>query len=94
MKPYIITYDLKLENGNSKDYKTLAAAIKKTGVWCRPTDSTWIVKSQLSALEIYNTIRRVMDSNDLLFIAELAVTGNWIGFMPTTITMLNPLLDG
>jgi len=79
MKTYVITYDL-IKEINSNDYKTLAEAIKTTGLWCRPTESTWVVYSFLTSVQIYDIIRSKMDSNDKLFVCELA-PGNWRGWV-------------
>lgn len=80
MKTYVITYDL-IREIDSSGYKTLAEAIKQIGDWCRPTESTWVVRSALTADQIYKAIRPKMDSNDQVFICELT-RGNWQGAVP------------
>ena len=49
MKSYLIGYDL---NKTGQDYKTLIEQIKELGSWWHHLDSTWIIKSDLTAVQI------------------------------------------
>ena len=78
VKTYIVGYDL---NRPQQEYPELIAAIKKIGTtWWHHLDSTWIVKSDLSAAEIRDLLTRHIDSNDELLVAALTGESAWIGF--------------
>ena len=64
---YIITYDL---NKIGQNYEEIIKAIKNYR-WAHPLESTWFVKTDKSAEAIYADLKRYIDENDRLFIAEL-----------------------
>lgn len=73
-KPIIITYDL---CGEDKDYDSLISAIKKYDSWYRVTESTWIIFTSSKCLDVRDTLKEYLDSDDRLFVAELAGTAAW-----------------
>lgn len=81
---YVITYDLKRPEQN---YPELINAIKGLGTWAHPMQSTWLVVPNMylmnAASEIYNQLRRHMDSNDLLWISR--VTEDHQGYLSNEI---------
>lgn len=78
MKTYLIGYDL---NKLDKDYEGLINKIKDiVSYWWHHLDSTWIVKSDLSAAEIRNLLAPLIDSNDELLVVRLSGEGAWTGF--------------
>jgi hypothetical protein len=78
MKTYLIGYDLNKEGQN---YEGLVEKIKETfGTWWHHLDSTWIVKSNLSAAQIRDILRPFIDNNDELLVASLAGESAWVGF--------------
>lgn len=78
MKTYLIGYDL---NKSGQDYKDLIDKIKATfSTWWHHLDSTWIVKSDLSAVQIRNLLKPFIDSNDELLVASLSGESAWAGF--------------
>ena len=77
MKSYLIGYDL---NKQGQDYETLIARIKKLGSWWHCLDSTWIIKTNVSAGDIRDILKKDMDSNDELLIVCLTGEGAWTGF--------------
>lgn len=74
MKHYSITYDLRSPGQN---YSALYEAIKSFGTYAKPTESQWIVKSQLTSREIYNRLAPHLDSNDLIFVAAIDLADVW-----------------
>jgi hypothetical protein len=80
MKSYMIGYDL---NTPGKDYADLIEAIrekfKPTGFW-HHLDSTWIVKSDETAVQIRNYLKPFLDSNDELLVVRLSDESAWAGF--------------
>lgn len=67
MKYFIIDYDLYEEGQN---YKKITSAIKEFN-YHKICKSSWIVKSELSATEIFNILKEAIDDNDVLFIFEI-----------------------
>lgn len=74
---YIISYDL---NAPGQNYTDLFEAIKGSGTWWHHLDSTWIVKSNLSAKQIRDTLSPTLDSNDKVLVAALSGVAAWKGF--------------
>lgn len=78
MKTYIIGYDL---NREGQDYDALIDKIKSTANgWWHHLDSTWIIKSTLSASQIRDILKPLIDSNDELLVASLSGESAWAGF--------------
>jgi hypothetical protein len=77
MKSYLIGYDLRKPG---QDYKDLIEAIKKLGTWWHCLDSTWIIKSNLSAEQIRDKLTPHIDANDKLLVVKLFREAAWIGF--------------
>lgn len=77
MKSYLIGYDL---NKSGQDYSTLIEQIKKLGNWWHCLDSTWIIKSNSTAKDIRNHLKKYIDGNDELLVARLSGEAAWTGF--------------
>jgi hypothetical protein len=79
VKSYLIGYDLNRPRGPD-DYPDLIKAIKVFGTWWHNLDSTWIVRSDLTAVEIRDQLSPLIDSGDELLVATLSGEAAWIGF--------------
>ncbi len=79
MKTYLISYDLN-QPRKETDYPQLIAAIKQLGTWWHCLDSTWIVKSNLSAAQIRDALKPHLDNGDELLVASLTGESAWFGF--------------
>ena len=78
MKFYAICYDLK---SPGKDYGQLHEAIKVLGnAWWHYLDSTWLIRTNMSASQIRDRLRPMIDANDNLLVIE--VTGEFSGWLP------------
>jgi hypothetical protein len=77
MPAYIIGYDL---NTPGKDYEDLSEAIKGYGTWWHHLDSTWIIVTDQTHVEVRDHLWRFMDDNDELLVAQLAGNAAWRGF--------------
>jgi len=73
---FSISYDL---NKPGQDYPELYKEIKKLGNWCHPVDSTWFVKTSLSASKVRDKLNAVMDSSDSLIVVKASAPGAWHG---------------
>ncbi|BAN33970.1 hypothetical protein SCD_n00121 [Sulfuricella denitrificans skB26] len=76
MATYLITYDL---NRPGQNYNDLFEAIKKIGIWWHCLDSTWIVKSNLTAAQVRDSLTPAIDNNDSLLVVVLSGVGAWTG---------------
>lgn len=79
MRTYLIGYDLNRPRGTD-DYPKLYEAIKNLGGWWHHLDSTWIIKTNSSAVEIRDALRSHIDSGDELLVVRLSGEGAWVGF--------------
>lgn len=77
MTTYLITYDL---NRPGQNYNDLFEAIKAIGTWWHCLDSTWVVKSNLTAVQIRDSLSNKIDRNDSLLVVVLSGVGAWTGF--------------
>ncbi len=78
MKTYLIGYDL---NKTGKDYESLIQKIKDSfSMWWHHLDSTWIVKSNLSAVAIRDLLKPLIDVDDELLVVSLTGEAAWEGF--------------
>ena len=76
MKTYLIGYDLK----TGQDYENLITAIKKYGTWWHCLDSTWLIKTDDTAVEVRDNLKKHIYSNDKLLVAKLSGEAAWFGF--------------
>lgn len=67
MSKYCISYDL---NENHKDYDGLISAIKEYN-YIKALYSTWFVKSNDTAQDIYNHLKPYIDNDDHLFVIKV-----------------------
>lgn len=80
MALYIVSYDLKTPGRN---YNNLYEAIKSYGTWWHHLESTWIIKSNLTAGSITDHLRSHLDTNDLLLVAKMYTSDTeYNGWLP------------
>jgi hypothetical protein len=77
MKTYMIGYDL---NKPGQNYTELIDAIKTLGTWWHCLDSTWLVKSNSTAIQIRDALSAHIDSSDELLVAQISGDAAWVGF--------------
>jgi hypothetical protein len=79
MTLYMIGYDLHPTKGET--YGELIGAIKALGSWWHCLDSTWLVISDLTAVQIRDTLWSHMKSDDQLLVMVYSKGGAaWNGF--------------
>ena len=73
---YLISYDL---NKPGKDYAGVHKAIKdsSTGIWCKPLESLYIIRSTLTTKAIYERIKPHFDTGDRILVIEVTSTSHW-----------------
>lgn len=77
MPSILVGYDL---NKSGQDYSDLIAAIKNIGTWWHCLDSTWIVKTDLTCVQVRDALKPHIDANDELLVVKLSGEGAWAGF--------------
>lgn len=81
MQTLLVGYDLNRENGQGRRYEELRDVIKASGTWWHHLDSTWLVRTELSAVQMRDHLAPVLDSSDELLVID--VTNDpaaWKGF--------------
>lgn len=69
---FSITYDL---SQPGRDYPKLIAAIKELGIWVKPTESQWLVRTALTEMQVLGYLQTKIDPNDTLVV--LGLSGSW-----------------
>lgn len=75
MKLYQITYDLRKQ----RNYQVLYDRIKAYGTWCRPLESTWVIATNQSAVQVRDNLKAAMDADDGLLVTRLQGDAAWYG---------------
>lgn len=78
MNTIFVGYDL---NKTGQDYSKLVKRLKEYGTWWHHLDSTWLIKTEQTAVEVRNVLAKLIDANDELLV--MGVTGRsaaWRGF--------------
>lgn len=78
MAVYMVGYDL---NSPGQDYSDLIAAIKSYGTWWHHLDSTWIVVTNQTAVQVRDNLLQHMDKNDEILVAAIGAPAAWSGFI-------------
>lgn len=86
MRTYLIGYDL---NKQGQNYNRLIEEIKHIGNWWHCLGSTFIIKSNSTALEIRNHLNKFIDNNDELLVVRLTGEAAWVNFEKNCSEWLN-----
>lgn len=79
MTIYVVGYDLHPSKGET--YDELISAIKALGDWWHCLDSTWLVKSNSTSVQIRDALWQHMKADDqLLVVAYAPHNSAWAGF--------------
>lgn len=76
---YIVTYDLRTET-DSQSYQQLIDLIKEEGVWACLGGSSYLIESDQTAVELRDKFKRVLDSNDMLYVGCVTAPAAWTGY--------------
>ena len=74
MSSIIIEYDLRQPG---RDYDALYSAIKSYEAWAHVTESTWLIKTEDSCVQVRDALKQKMDTNDRLFVGKLTGEAAW-----------------
>jgi hypothetical protein len=75
MPCYLITYDL--NHGTSVDYQELYDAIKAYGTWARVTESSWLIVTSKSSIDVRDHLLSFLHDQDRLFVLKSGVAAAW-----------------
>lgn len=67
MAVFIISYDL---NRPGQNYPDLYDKIKSLGSWAHILDSTWLIDTNKTAKEVFDSISPCLDSTDKIIVIE------------------------
>lgn len=82
IKRYVISYYLHTDD--SFNYMPFYDAIKNlSSRYMHIMEHSWLIESEMSAKEIYTTIRKLMYKTDQIFIVDITDTTNYSGFLIT-----------
>ncbi|EJY8894334.1 CRISPR-associated protein Cas2 [Escherichia coli] len=73
MDAYIISYDLV----KNEDYEPIFEKIKSFGLWAKVVESTWVVVTDLSCIDIRDGLASVVDSSSRIFVVQSAGAAAW-----------------
>lgn len=74
MSTYLVTYDLSKPGRN---YEDLHKFLRSHTDWAKVLESVWIIKTNLSALELVNAALKHMDANDHIFVTPYTGAAAW-----------------
>ena len=78
MATILIGYDL---NRPAQNYEGLIDKIKGYGAWWHHLDSTWLVKTSKTPVQIRDDLVRIIDQNDELLVMDVSGDARaWHGF--------------
>lgn len=78
MKKFLITYDLKTQNWN---YTGFHNALQNVGPWWHYLQTSWIVKTHLTAQQVYERLAPFLSKSDNILVVEI-VPGSKFGWLP------------
>lgn len=73
---FAISYDL---SSPTQNYDNLYRAIESCGSWWRCLESTWLLSSNMTALDIANRLWGELDADDKLLVTPVAPGSAWAG---------------
>ena len=79
MNILLVTYDLEKTstNDSSKDYETLYNKLKSYYDFAKVNESSWLVKTSFSSVQLRDDILNCLKRNDRLFVANLTGEAAW-----------------
>jgi hypothetical protein len=78
MRTLLVGYDLKKPGQN---YGPLYEKLKSYQTWWHALDSTWMVRADLTVVQLRDQLRPFIDSNDGLLVMDVTSdAAAWVGF--------------
>ena len=89
MKVYQISYDLRKQ----RNYEALYERIRSYGIYSHALESTWLIASNQTAVQVCDYLYEVMDSDDGLLVTRLQGEAAWNGLRDKTTEWLQNQLN-
>jgi len=68
MSTILVSYDL---NKPGKDYPKLWEHLRSYNAYAKPLESVWLVKTNLTALQVCDAAKKYVDQNDKIFTIDV-----------------------
>lgn len=92
MATMLIAYDL---NAPGQNYEDLIEEIKSFGAWWHCLDSTWLINTNLTPLQVATRLWAKMDRNDRLLVTRTyGSTTAWAGMTQQCVDWLEHTMEG
>lgn len=75
----LITYDL---HRPAQNYTGLHEEIKKFGTWWHHLESTWLVETSLSPLDVWERLSSKVDKDDSVLVIRVSNSPKYSGWLP------------
>lgn len=75
MAVYQISYDLRKQ----RNYDALYERLKSYGTWCHALESSWVIVTTQSAVQIRDYLSQALDRDDGLLVTRLQGEAAWAG---------------
>ncbi len=72
----IVTYDLV---NPGRNYESLLRMIKDYGSWARLGGSSYLIHTESNPVQVRDSLKQALDSNDKLFVGYAPAPSAWIG---------------
>ena len=79
MAAYLIGYDLH-NSKETDEYAKLEEAIKDFGTWWHHLDSTWVIVTELTAVQVRDKLKVHIKNGDELLVTKASREAAWAGF--------------
>lgn len=90
MSTLLVGFDL---DSPGQDYKGLTARLRALGIWWHHLDSTWLVRTDMTVVQLRDVLRQSMDANDKLLVIDVTGrTAAWCGFSDRATTWIKDYL--
>lgn len=87
MGTLLVGYDLDKPGQN---YAALEKKLKSLGAYWHCLDSTWMIKTNLTAAQLRDALKTILDLNDKLMVINVTgVNWAWLGFQGPCATWFN-----
>jgi hypothetical protein len=82
MSSYIVTYDL---SAPGRNYESLFGYLKSFPYSKHALESSWVIITSKTALEVCNELLRHIDGNDHVLVNEVTLNSAWFG-LPASVS--------
>lgn len=79
MNIYIVTYTL-VNDASSQKNSRLIDLIKEEGIWARLGDSSYLVQSDFTSVQLRDKYKQALEPNDILYVGRVTVPAAWSGY--------------